>query len=70
MARKSVFGFAQGLFASGSDIYVNVKGTWYFSNSPMATSIVAVAADARRAGTPVLLSYEDTNDSIYYIQSL
>ena len=70
MARKSVFGYAQGLFASGSDIYVNVQGTWFFSNSPMATAILAVAADAKRAGTPVLLSYEDSNDSIYYIQSL
>jgi len=70
MAQKSVFGNAQALFASRSDIYVNVKGKWYFSNGPMATSILAVAADARRAGIPVLLSYEDSNDSIYYIQSL
>jgi len=70
MAQKSVFGFPQGLFASTSDIAVNMKGTWYSSNSPMAASILAVAADARRAGSPVLLSYEDTNDSIYFIQCL
>jgi hypothetical protein len=36
----------------------------------MAASILVVAADARRVGSPVLLSYEDLNDSIYYIQSL
>jgi hypothetical protein len=68
MAQKHVYGLVQGLFASTSDISINILGTWYSSKSPMATSILLVAAEARRAGFPVLLIYEDLNDSIYQIQ--
>jgi hypothetical protein len=70
MAHKYIFGFPQGLFASTSDGYVNIKGTWYFANSAMAAAMLAVAADARRTGSPVFMIYEDTNDSIYSIQCL
>ncbi|HZF18701.1 MAG TPA: hypothetical protein VE008_03245 [Burkholderiales bacterium] len=70
MAQKFVFGNVQGLYASPSDIFVNMKGKWYFANTPIATGILTVASDARRAGNPVLLSYEDSNDHIYFIECL
>ena len=70
MAHQYIFGHPQGLFASTSDGYINMKGTWYFANGALAAAMLAVAADARRARIPVFMIVEDSNDSIYSIQCL
>ena len=70
MAWKAVVGPVTNLFASNYGAWIRVANVWYSCKTPAGPSVLVVAADARRAGVPVALYYEDTDLSIYDIQSL
>ena len=70
MAWKAIVGPVTSLYADNYGAWIQVAKAWYFSQSPYAGCMLTVAADARRAGIPVYLYYEDTTSMIYDIQSI
>jgi hypothetical protein len=70
MAWKVTVGQVTSLFANNYGVWISVGGRWHWSNSAYAGAMTTIAADARRAGIPVYIYYEDTNSMIYDIQTI
>ena len=71
MALKSAVGQVTGLFSGSVDgdwIQVSTVNDWLNCQVPSG-SMMTIAADARRAGTPVAIYYDDVSRALYTIQS-
>jgi len=71
MALASGVGQVTGLFSGSVDgDWIQISGIkdWLNCQAPSG-SMLTVAADARRAGTPVVVYYDDTSRALYTIQS-
>jgi len=70
MAWKVTVGPVTSIFANNYGVWIQAGNLWHWSNSAYAGSMITIAADARRAGIPVYIYYEDTNAMIYDIQAI
>lgn len=71
LARKSVVGVVQGVAVDAQRLWVNVKGVWYVATIGAATNLMyAMAVDARKSSSPLLLVYDDLSYTIEFIQTI
>ena len=70
MPTKWVVGPVTGLYASIYMCLIQVGGIWLTSPAALAGPVFTLAADARRAGTGVVVQYFASNQQIVEIQSL
>jgi hypothetical protein len=66
----AVIGTVDSLFASFNSGSIRVAGNWYSCPAGAVPAMLTVAADARRAGTPVSLYFWKSSLQIIDIQSL
>jgi hypothetical protein len=70
MAYQSATGQVTGLYASSIyDAFIRINNTWWDVPQSGAAAVLTVAADARRAGTPVFVASDNTT-GYFAIQSL